>query len=636
MMKQTYVISSLSKEYEKYYKEINDKIDDSKKTIELLSDLFVLAIVETKHKHSAFNLNNNYSQMNKKNKNLYFSNEETVNEYYDLLKSIYERIKIQIENISNLNGFETVLGMTLEKHINRKETGSYYTPSDTTKFICWNSIFISILNKAPADFVRKIYSNINITNNVEFIDKKLTFEEKIKVVRNNITAHEVTMLCEIIKSLKIIDPTCGSGAFMISAYECLTYLNEHLLDNRLNKKYYYSNLFGVDIQDEAIILCKTRLIIKAFIDDNFNEDLLNSIEKNIIVANALDGNDKVIKKAKGFDWKKLGDFDCIVGNPPYVEVKDKESYSHFDSYLCRNLYAYTIERACNISKKGSIVSFIVPLPLIATPRMNKIKEYLEMKSNIVYYCTFADRPGCLFSGVHQRLVIFFANIGDGQCTKYSSSYNFWYKDERKNLFSSLDFIENRNELFPKIGTNIENSIFVKTRICTDSVYSMIDKEGKFPLYVSSRIGFWAKAFIEKPSTNEITILNFDSDEKRRVMYCFINSSLFYYLWVILSDCWHVTNADLKRIMLNYSSLTPRQIAKLMLISIELSEDLEKNKVRISSKQTEYEYKHKYSKKIIDKIDDIICSNCGLNQIETKYIKNYTLKYRLNKAEESEE
>ena len=59
-------------------------------------------------------------------------------------------------------------------------------------------------------------------------------------------------------------------------------------------------------------------------------------------------------------------------------------------------------------------------------------------------------------------------------------------------------------------------------------------------------------------------------------------------------------------------------------------------MKIDTKQTEYEYKHKLSKKIIDKIDDIVCRNAGLDAFETKFIKNYTLKYRLNKVEENEE
>ena len=77
-------------------------------------------------------------------------------------------------------------------------------------------------------------------------------------------------------------------------------------------------------------------------------------------------------------------------------------------------------------------------------------------------------------------------------------------------------------------------------------------------------------------------------------------------------------------------LSKKQIEELIALSKELEEDLEKNKVRINSKQTEFEYKHKYSKDIIDKIDDVLCLNCGFDKKEIDFIKNYTLKYRLNK------
>ena len=106
--------------------------------------------------------------------------------------------------------------------------------------------------------------------------------------------------------------------------------------------------------------------------------------------------------------------------------------------------------------------------------------------------------------------------------------------------------------------------------------------------------------------------------------------------ILISDCWHVTQTDLRNIRFNYNNLTKAQINRLIKISRELSEDLEKNKVRINSKQTDYEYKHKFSKKIIDKIDDILCLNMGLDHNETKFIKNYTLKYRMNNVIESEE
>lgn len=626
-------ITKISKEYERLYQYVDEQISYKQDTIILLNDLFVISILLKK---------NGLSDI--KNVMPFVEDYKKYIVSYDLLKklnlielnNVFTRISNLVNMYDDLSDFEKLFGSVLEKHINRKKTGSYYTPEDTTKFICWNTIFISILNKLPAILSDKICSSINISNNVEFIDKKMSFEEKTKIIAAILDGKDIEIIIKVIKKLTIIDPTCGSGAFIISAYECLSFLNMNLLQRKLDKNFYYCNLFGVDIQEEAISLSKTRLLIKTIIDDNFSERIVKVIENNFVCGDALSGSDRVLESGTiGFDWRNYKDFDCIVGNPPYVEVKDRTKYSHFNSVNCGNLYAYAIERSCNIAHLNSMISFIVPLPLISTSRMNDIKTYLERKSSIVYYCTFADRPGCLFSGVHQRLVIFFAMIGNDDCRRFTSSYNFWYKDERNSLFKSLDFIENRNEYMPKIGTNIENSIYVKSRICDSSVDLLTSKDGKHKLYVSSRIGFWAKAFLEKPATNEIMTLSFESDIERKIAYCFINSSLFYYQWVITSDCWHVTNADLKNIKFNYSVLNARQKRKLLELSDILSEDLEKNKVRIDSKQTEFEYKHKYSKKIIDKIDDILCQCAGLDQTETKYVKNYTLKYRLNKIEEGD-
>ena len=623
-------ISSLSKEYEKYY-DILIKENSLIETTAVLNDLFILAIKRNKDKNRRkFNINLCSKA------DLHFSSEELFKKNLSLIETIYNEIARLVSDNKSLDVFEKMLGQVLEKHINRKETGSYYTPIDTTNFICWNAIMISVLNKLPKAVVNRVYAALNISNNVEFIDKRLTFVEKISILKRSLPDRDITRMSTILPTIKILDPTCGSGAFIISAYECIKYLNEQLFNNVINVESYYENVYGVDILDEAVMLSKTRLIIKTIVDGNYSDHLLETIKKNFVAADALCGSDRFIRGNGGFDWRTFGEFDCIVGNPPYVEVKDKTPFSHYLTNKCGNLYAYTIERACNLSNNGSVISFVVPLPFIATPRMRDIRELLEDSSSIVYYCTFADRPGCLFTGVHQRLTIFFSSIGEDNCRRFTSNYQFWYKDERVDVFKSLDFIENNNDLLPKIGTTIENSIFVKNRVCSMSFFDLKDDDGKYPLYVSSRIGFWTKAFMFEPSTKEISKFMFETDEDRRIAYCFVNSSLFYYMWVIISDCWHVTNSDLKNIKFNFSKLTKKQIEKLIALSAELEKDLENNKVRINSKQTEFEYKHKYSKKIIDKIDDILCPNCGLDDEETRFIKNYTLKYRLNKIEESED
>ena len=621
---------SLSKEFERYYRFLLNRFDLLDATA-ILNDFFIIAIRNVKNRKTRSCALSKCSSSD-----FFFTDYSLIAKNINILEPIFLSVQSLASNTKNLDEFEKMLGQTLEKHINRKDTGSYYTPVDTTNFICWNAIFISVLNKMDTQVLNKIYSAMNISNNVEFIDKRLTFEEKIKVIKKTLNEKDIDKLVNATSRIRIVDPTCGSGAFIVSAYECKKYLNEKLFDNKMPSSQYYENIYGVDILPEAVIISKARLIIKAVIDDIFSDELVKSLSSNYVAADALCGSDGEIKGKGGLNWNNMGLFDCVVGNPPYVEIKDKTDFSHYITSRCGNLYAYTIERACNLSKKGTVISFVVPLPFIATSRMGPIREYLEEKSSIIYYCTFADRPGCLFTGVHQRLTIFFSSVGDDECRRFTSNYQFWYKDERAFLFKSLDFIENHNLMLPKVGTAVENSIFVKNNLCTTSLFNLSDDDEKYKLYISSRIGFWAKAFLEIPNTREITVLSFESDVDRRIAYCFINSSYFYFNWILVSDCWHVTNCDLANIKFNYSKLSNKQIQRLVLLSDELSNDLEKNKVRINSKQTEFEYKHKYSKKIIDKIDDIICNNCGLDENETKFIKNYTLKYRLNKAKESEE
>ena len=65
--------------------------------------------------------------------------------------------------------------------------------------------------------------------------------------------------------------------------------------------------------------------------------------------------------------------------------------------------------------------------------------------------------------------------------------------------------------------------------------------------------------------------------------------------------------------------------------MELEGRLEETKVYVGTKQTEYEYKHKLCKDIIDKIDDAIAPIYGLTNLEAEYIKSYILKYRMSDA-----
>ena len=168
-------ISTLSREYELYYEQFIKTFSKEQST-SILSDLFICSVISNIENINNESLSNLFSYIEKKYKNILFTKKEILIENLNTIEKTYQKINY-LANNSNLSDFEKILGSVLEKHINRKKTGSYYTPEDTTNFICWNSIIISILNKMSNDSLAQVYESINISNNVEFIDKKLTFEE---------------------------------------------------------------------------------------------------------------------------------------------------------------------------------------------------------------------------------------------------------------------------------------------------------------------------------------------------------------------------------------------------------------------------------------------------------------------------
>ena len=162
-----------------------------------------------------------------------------------------------------------------------------------------------------------------------------------------------------------------------------------------------------------------------------------------------------------------------------------------------------------------------------------------------------------------------------------------------------------------------------------------NNDTNYKIYLSTRLGLWSKSFIKKPDTNELKIINCDDKKQQGIINAFFNSSTFYFLWILLSDCWHITSNDILNINFNYDVLTEEEQLKLYNLAFKLERDLEKNKKYIGSKQVEYEYKHKYSKKIIDEIDKLIANVYGLTEEEINYIINFAYKYRMNDTAEEE-
>lgn len=628
-------VTSLSRMYETLYKEFSAN-GNKDLAFYAINNALILSYFSRfiAHNHTINAAALEQEIVSQYGKNIFFIPPEYSNKYFDCYAKANNIFFDRFQDVDTSDDFlEIILGNVLEKHINQSETGAYYTPADTTAYMAWNAIIIAAINKCPSVLKRTALQLLEVDCAVNLVNNGITSKEIIQKMSQALSPDDKKSLIDIVYSLKIIDPTCGSGAFIIAAFECLEFFLA-ALSEKIDYDKLLSTLYGLDIEGDAIRLTKLRLIIKTankcknlhFFDNNFSN--------HFIVSDALIGSDYVISE-EGFDWKNFKTkFDCIIGNPPYVEQRRYVSKA-FVTQSCGNLYAHTIERACNIATNDAIISFVVPLSFVATSRMQPAKNYLEENCSSVYYATFADRPGCIFSGVHQRLTIFFAQLGADSCSVFSSKYHFWYNEERKNLFDHITFFPNSvSGTLPKIGNATEENILNKLTNGDTALTSLLVDRSDFPIYMSTRIGFWAKAFYQNIfSSKEYKVLYADNPHIQSLVTGILNSSTFYFLWVLTSDCWHVTSANLETLKISKQQLQKLDFNRIVSLVDMLMDDLEQNKKYIGSKQTDYEYKHKYSKHLIDQIDDCIAPLFSLSPFEINYIKQYTERYRVNTVEE---
>jgi hypothetical protein len=188
----------------------------------------------------------------------------------EILGHVYERSVVEWEK----KGMEDEVSESTGKS-KRKAFGVYYTPEYVTDYICRNSLNVWILEK-----LNNSYASV-----VEFLENGIDVEfERILIELN---------------SIKIIDPACGSGAFLIKSADLLFKFKSNILSKlKRNPDHYLiklsiisNNLFGVDILDGATEIAKLRLwlwLISSRYDQNTVSPLPN-IEYNIVSGNSLIG-----------------------------------------------------------------------------------------------------------------------------------------------------------------------------------------------------------------------------------------------------------------------------------------------------------------------------------------------------------
>ena len=324
-------------------------------------------------------------------------------------------------------------------------------------------------------------------------------------------------------------------------------------------------------------------------------------------------------------------YNIIIGNPPYVEYGKLEVVP---PKRLGNAYANVVFNSLEQLSKDGVMGYIIPLSFVSTPRMSDLRKEIIGRSKKMIVVNFADRPDCLFTQVHQKLTILIAVKGRSICKTYSSNYYYWYKSERTKLFNECAVYPTKYEFegfIPKIGNPVEESIFgkiLKRQEDVDFLKLQVIGKGNANVCLNMRGTFWMKAFDINPGSKEYNTYSF-SKEMQPYIICLLNSSLFFFFWIVVSDCWHITGKELGNIRIR----TDVDLGPFKRLSEKLLNKLEETKKYIGTVQCDFEYKHKFCKKEIDAIDDQLAQAYCLTPVELDYIKGYQLKYRMNDGEE---
>lgn len=375
-----------------------------------------------------------------------FSSEVDVN----ILGQIFEHSLNEIEEVTA----EIEGTISDQKRSKRKKDGVFYTPKYITTYIVANTV-----GKLCVDKKKELdIEEIEFDNSIFKIDKSLSAKGKklFKKLKNYKTW---------LTDLKIIDPACGSGAFLnqslnflIEEHEKIDDIIAELTNSPLrlfdtDKNILENNLFGVDINQESVEIAQLSLWLRTAKKDR----KLSNLNKNIKCGNSLLQSE--------FDWNvefpeimEKGGFDVVIGNPPYIkEYTNKQAFDglrDLPSYQGKmDLWYMFGDLALDIVKKEyGLIGYIAPNNWITNSGASKFRNIILQKGKLNELIDFGNFKVFDSAGIQTMIYIM-------QRSDDNENYNFSYSKVLNSKIKHEDaklFLEHlKDEKYEYFKANID-------------------------------------------------------------------------------------------------------------------------------------------------------------------------------------
>ena len=344
-------------------------------------------------------------------------------------------------------------------------------------------------------------------------------------------------------------------------------------------------------------------------------------------------------------------FDVVIGNPPYVEyskVKDEYAIKGYETESCGNLYAFFAERNTVLVSKSGRPGMIVPHSAICTDRMAPFQKQL-LESKAAWISTYDIRPAKLFSGVDQRLAIYIVAMGGKIAEVLSSRYHRWTEPFRPSMFQTIEYVSTDSVPFPNSVPKVESvrEILLLRKIRSkDLLANELMVGGTGIAYFHNAPRYWIRATDFAPYfwnerdgeqiSTQVKRLNLKNNTDAQVSVTALNSSVFYWWFLLLSDCRHLNLREIENFPIGIGEMSQSTKTRLARLASRLMTSFKQNSQR---KETRYqatgrvvydEFDQKPAKPIVDEIDRVLAEHYGFTEEELDFIINYDIKYRMGR------
>jgi adenine-specific DNA-methyltransferase len=423
----------------------------------------------------------------------------------DILGSVYEQFLGKVIRLTK--GGNAVIE---EKPEVKKAGGVYYTPQYIVDYIVKNTVGELVEGKTPKDVAK----------------------------------------------LKIVDPACGSGSFLIGAYNyLLNWHHKYYIENDVEKNlkakklfkdgegnYFLStqekkdillnNIHGVDIDPQAVEVTKLSLALKMLEGENsetinaqyklFADRILPDLSSNIKCGNSLIGSDyysdkqisllgdEELRKVNAFDWDKefplvfrYGGFDAVIGNPPYIRIQElHESTPEIVNYIktkysCSkygniDLYLTFLEKGSLLLNNRGLLGFINPHKFFTAEMGKDLRNYLTKGKAIKKIINFGTNQVFENATTYTAILII---------SKYENEHIKYYEFKNGEIYSQLDKLKYLEIPSKAIGTDRWNFLSINNLIFMNKVSknSIPLKDISLKLFKGSSTGNDKLYIVEKES-----------------------------------------------------------------------------------------------------------------------------------------